>query len=112
MRSRPTQYEDLPIEIRNLIIRKLREAREAAALVFQKYTRGRVPHLVYKRSKYVWRRVDGIVLQNPRPVSRWLYEIQWEYICGAFNRRPTRSTGRLLQSQAEYRRAARRMLQE
>jgi hypothetical protein len=40
-----TGYEDLPIEIRDRIFRLLRAPREAAALVFQKFTRARVPHL-------------------------------------------------------------------
>jgi hypothetical protein len=50
-RSRPTQYEDLLIDLRNYIISivaRMRRTREAALLVFQKYNRSRIPRLVYR----------------------------------------------------------------
>jgi hypothetical protein len=76
MPSRLTQYEDLPIEMRNLIIRKIREAREAAVTVFQKYTRGRAAHLVYKSVKH-WMFLVPLI-------SNWrtLYNSEREFLSG------------------------------
>jgi hypothetical protein len=61
--------------MRNLIIRKLREAREAAALVFQKYTRGRVPRLVYRTARYFENVPQGDYQTGFQGEYRWA----WQY---------------------------------
>eukprot|EP00962_Isochrysis_galbana_P000144 scaffold34_cov124-Isochrysis_galbana.AAC.23 len=45
------QYEDLPREIRKLIMLQLRKIKAAAATVFQKYNRGRLPRLAYQTAR-------------------------------------------------------------
>jgi hypothetical protein len=69
-RSRATQYEDLPNEIRTRIFEELRKVRMAAAMIFQKMLRGRFPRLVYKTS--VRFRVADL---NERPFSQ-VYDMQ------------------------------------
>jgi hypothetical protein len=69
-RSRGTQYEDLPFEIRARIFEELRKVRMAAEMVFQKMLRGRFQRLVYKNS--VRFRVADI---TERPFSQ-VYDMQ------------------------------------
>jgi len=79
-RSRPTQYEDLPNEIRARIMLKLREMRAAAATVFQKYTRGRLPRLAWTNTFTVVRNARGAGWMPRRPyLNEWVQDVLRSY---------------------------------
>jgi hypothetical protein len=70
-RYRATQYEDLPSEIRAYIFAKLRQMKIAAAVVFQKYTLGRVPRLAWKSTFRVVRNR----IQDRNHLNDWVDEV-------------------------------------
>jgi hypothetical protein len=74
-RYRATQYEDLPSEIRACIFAKLRQMRIAAAIVFQKYTQGRIPRLTWTNTfKVVRNRI-----QDRNHLNDWVDDVLRAY---------------------------------
>jgi hypothetical protein len=78
-RYRATQYEDLPSELRAYIIVKLREIRRkirvGASVVFQKYTRGRLPRLAWTRTLTV----RPVRIRSRFARSNWVEDVLRQY---------------------------------
>jgi len=68
----PLSYEDLPTAIRDHIIWQLRKAKLQATLVMQKYTRGRIPRLAYKRAARLQSRRSGPNASRSHIMPFWL----------------------------------------